>query len=459
MDLYGKVFYANFVNNKSSDLPYVLENEYELVEKENINALMLKEKSLYKEKSNGMKDVFDKIYDIYDKHGLTGEPFIQNKIEYTGGQQVYYAIVKFKNISGYKLGEYTNWYEIEFSETGEYDCTVSDYSSFTDDFFKKEDYKCNIKMIPAKTNAFLKELFRIPTNLYNSGRKNNILTSFEDYDAKADDMMILKCNGAHYLCTEISIKIKSEVWLFDMAYHDRTCRSYNDQSIGYYNCSNISVFISHFHSDHINGLVWMANQFLKGNDYNVFFSRMNFYAPNYNTTASMHTIVNAIHKANRAPVLYDIDEPFYEQYESFGIGLINTSNEDDHPHCHGLFMVCRFKKENYILITGDTVYRGIYEISNEYSDMPGLKYLIACHHGGNFDKGSSCRSDNKKFCKFIPTPGADNPVVFYSANGNGITSRHPYPEIIQLHHDKGWVNKIITNANSVYIDKYGILTI
>ena len=481
-ELYGRAFYACFANGgiREERYPFDFLNEYELVETGAVEAFLGGKNDFYSSKSTVgrrfvEKEVFDEIYAEYQKAGLRGEKFIHDKLELTGNQQIYYATVSIQGRrEAGKLGEYGKWYRVEFGREGAYPCRVKDYSAPPEGMFREESYRCNITAITKEENDSLRELFKV----YPDGRhiwkgeekKQERTEGLEalQIGAPVDSIVVWNCEGNYYLCVEFYDDDNFPIGLFDMAYRGFVYNNYRDQpGIDWGNRVPITVILSHFHNDHIDGLISMVNSHRAGtpgnNTYQYFFSNMDLHLPDTYQPPSFNRLINTVIGAVGNVTIYNDQAPFQAPNPAFDYGLASF----DHPlsgaysgnlHLHGMYVRCQTKGGRNVLMVGDTVYRGIQDVRNGLNQIPhqgdlvdSYDVLIACHHGGNYavDIAGNNYLPNVRRDDYIPIPG-NNPVVIYSSNGNG-TGNHPHPTVVTEHLHNGWTAGVITNKDiSIY---------
>lgn len=478
-ELYGRVFYACFANGgeREERYPFAFRNEYELVETGAVEAFLGGGDEFYR--SAGVEgrrfvkeETFGRIYAEYQKEGLTGERFIHDKLELTGNQQVYYAVVSIQGMrEAGKFGEYGKWYRMEFSKEGAYPCSVRDYSAEPGEMFREEAYQCNITAVTGEENDKLRELFRVyPDGRHiwhrkGKGRERKDGFGTLPVGTPVNSILVWRCPGSYYLCVEFYDSNQLPIGLFDMGYNQYVYNNYSDRNLppngGWGNRVPITVFISHFHDDHVSGLVSMAvSQILTGS-YQYFFSNMDLHMPDTYQPPSFNLVVNSVAGAGGNVNIHDDQIPFQAPNPAFDYGLAEFDHPiqgtyNVHPHLHGMYVRCQTVGGRDVLMVGDTVYRGIKVVGGALNQPPrqgdlAAQYdvLIACHHGGNYhvDIAGHNYLPNTTAADYIPIPGNHNPTVIYSANGNGINSSHPNPVYVNEHLNQGWGAGIITNQN------------
>lgn len=450
-ELNGRDFYACFVNGdkKEDSYPFRFLNEYELVE------------------AGEIEEIWEKAA------GFRKEDFIRDKLELTGSLQVYYATVSIpgKREAG-KLGQYGHWYKITFTEAGAYSCAVQDYSAEPEEMFREETYRCKISALPGEENASLQELFQVyPDGKHiweAEGRKPERESGVGTLHRgqPVGSVVVWHCRRAYYLCVEFYDANDYPIGLFDVGYQWFVYTNYSDQNMplggNWGNRVPITVIISHFHSDHVNGLVAMMNNRRRGGPrtFQYFFSNMELHMPDTLQTPSYNALVATVRGAGGRVTLYNDQWPFRALNAGFDYGLASfnhplTNGYHGHPHLHGMYVRCRTLGGRSVLMVGDTVYRGIRLIPSWGNPFPhqgdlSVPYdvLIACHHGGDYAVGIAGNNlpANMVSANYIPIPG-NNPVVIYSSNGNGTTGKHPHPGVVADHTNQGWASGIITNGN------------
>ncbi len=480
-ELYGRVFYACFANGgeREGRYPFAFRNEYELVETGAVEAFLGGRDEFYRlgsvESRRFVKEeTFDRIYAEYRNTGLTGEPFIHNKLDLTGNQHIYYAAVSIPGMrEAGKAGEYGKWYRMGFSKEGSYPCRVRDYSANPEEMFREESYRCDITALTEEENDNLRELFRV----YPDGR--HILQGEEKGQEKEgsfgalqigtpiDSIVVWHCQRAYYLCVEFYDASQLPIGLFDMGYHGHVYVNYSDQNMppggNWGKRVPITVIISHFHDDHVSGLVAMANSHNLGlgRTYRYFFSNLDLHLPDTYQPPSFHRVVNTVTRAGGNVTIYDDQIPMQAPNPAFDFGLAEFNHPiygtyNAHPHLHGMYVRCQTVGGRNVLMVGDTIYRGIKTIGGALNQLPhqgdlasSYDVLIACHHGGNYHVSIAGNHylPNTTAEDYIPIPGNFNPTVIYSANGNGINSAHPHPVYVAGHQNQGWAAGIITNTN------------
>ncbi len=459
-ELYRRAFYACFVNGgkREESYPFAFHNEYELVE---------------------AAGAFGRIYEEYQKAGLKGEGFVHDKLELTGNQQIYYATVSIQGMrEAGKLGEYGKWYRIEFDWKGKYPCSVRDYSALPEEMFREEVYRCNITIVSKEENDNLLELFKVyPDDRHifkvegkNQERMEPVGTLREG--VPIDSIQVWHCQGGYYLCAEFCDANQLPIGLFDMGYHEFVFANYSDQNMpqggNWGNRVPITVILSHFHKDHIDGLISMVNNHIAGQSwtYNYFFSNMDLHLPNTIQPPSFNTLIATVRNTGGNVVIHDDKLPMQAQNSAFSYGHASFNHPISgayiaHPHLHGMYVRCQTTGGKSVLMVGDTVYRGIQTVGGAMNQMPhqgdlAVSYdvLIACHHGGDYavDIAGHNYPQNVGRADYIPIPG-NNPVVIYSANGNW-RGAHPDPVVVADHQHQGWAAGVITNAN---YDFYGVI--
>lgn len=440
-DLYGKTFYACFVNGDERDdkYPFYFHNEYELVDVSMVDSSLKEGKELY------------------------------NKLDFFIRQQIYYAVVR---ISGHrearKIGEYKKWYKLTFAQKGKYSCKVYELTSATETFFKEDEYRCDIACISKQENHSLIELYNVHADgkhIHEGKKEKTTISGMGTLHVgmNVDAIDVWRCILPYYLCVEFIDCNGLPIGLFDMAYTPFVFQNYSDQNIppgGNWNGRiPITVFISHFHYDHYSGLLRMINEHNAGGPrtYNYFFSNMDLHIPDTFQPISFGTITATIAGAGGNVTIHNDAVPFSAPNAAFdyGLGQFNhpiTGNYVPHPHLHGMYVQCTTTGGTRVLIAGDTVYRGIGSLAGPMPRMGELAgpydVLIACHHGGNYAVSIAGHNlpagVNRE--DYIPVPAANNPIVIYSSNGNG-GGFHPAPAVIQDHLGQGWGSCMITNAN------------
>lgn len=478
-ELYGRAFYACFANGgiREEHYPFDFLNEYELVETEAVEAFLGGKNDFYSSRSTAgrrfvEKEVFDEIYAEYQKAGLRGEKFIHDKLKLTGNQQIYYATV---NIQGRreagKLGEYGKWYRVEFEREGAYSCRVQDYSAPPEEMSQEESYRCNITAISKEEDDSLRELFKVypdGRHIWEGEAKRQERTEglgTLQIGVPVDSIVVWHCIMSYYLCVEFYDANNLPIGLFDMAFHAFVYNNYSDQNMppggNWGNRVPITVILSHFHDDHISGLLRMVNSHNVGitRTYHFFFSNMDLYLPDTYQPPSFNRIINTVAGAGGNVTIYNDQAPFQAPNPAFDYGLASFDHPrygtySTHPHLHGMYVRCQTTGGTDVLMVGDTVYRSIQNVGGGLNQMPhqgdlAVPYdvLIACHHGGNYAVSIAGANylPNVGRDDYIPIPG-NNPVVIYSSNGNG-TGNHPHPTVVAEHQNMGWTAGVITNAN------------
>lgn len=206
---------------------------------------------------------------------------------------------------------------------------------------------------------------------------------------------------------------------------------------------NMSVFISHWHEDHINILLAVSTEYSItkkiGSIYEPFFNQAALYAPEFNSDAFI--------------AKYFGHKRLYKDYSpQRGVRvrrLLKTTNfhlykadrnGSTHPHDYGLFAVVQLQSGAIALLPGDTRYDTMGEDNpnSDYLDNAGngYDYLVASHHGGEYSRTQAIvrqptRSD------YIPAPRTANDAIIYSANShNGYG--HPNSDYVDEYTSKGW---------------------
>lgn len=478
-ELYGRAFYACFANGgkREESYPFAFHNEYELVEAGAVEAFLGGKNNFYNSESTAGRrfveeETFDRIYEEYQKAGLRGERFVHDKLELTGNQQIYHATVSIQGMrEAGKLGEYRKWYRIEFEREGIYPCSVRDYSALPEEMFREEVYQCNITTVSKEENDKLLELFKVyPDDRHILKGEGKELEKTErvgtlQQGVPIDSIVVWHCQRGYYLCVEFCDANQLPIGLFDMAYHGFVFANYSDQNMppggNWGNRVPITVILSHFHDDHIDGLTSMVNSHRAGQPrtYNYFFRNIDLHLPDTFQPPSFNTLTATVRGAGGNVVIHNDQAPMQAQNPAFSYGLASFNHPisgayNAHPHLHGMYVRCQTTGGRSVLMVGDTVYRGIQTVGGARNQMPhqgdlAVSYdvLIACHHGGNYavDIAGHNYQANVGRADYIPTPG-NNPVVIYSANGNG-NGAHPHPVVVADHQNQGWAAGVITNAN------------
>lgn len=486
-ELYGKSFYACFVNNGDMDecYPFNFRNEYEMIETGSVDAFLGKSNGFYSSGSTVgrhfvRKEIFDQIYTEYRKEGLQGKKFIHDKLKLTGNLQIYYVTVNISEMTtAAELGEYGKWYIMEFRQDGAYSCKVQNYSVPPEEMFLEDLYRCNIMAVPKKENDNLIELFKVypdGTHILEGAvktRKDEEQLETLHIGAPVNSIVVWHCLDKHYLCVEFYDASQLPIGLFDMAFNGFVFTNYSDNNVppqgGWGNQVPITVILSHLHKDHIGGLIAMANthnNIYHPGTYHYFFQNIDLHLPDTLSPPSFNLIIQTIQNEGGSVTVHNDEAPFQAINPAFSYGLASfnhpvTGEYYPHPHLHGMYVRCQTIGGRNVLIAGDTVYRGIQAVGGAQNQLPhqgdlAFPYdvLIACHHGGNYAvsiAGNNYLPDTKR-SDYIPIPG-NNPVVIYSANGNG-TGTHPHRDVMTEHYNCGWTTYAITNTNG---STYGTL--
>lgn len=478
-ELYGRAFYACLVNGgkRGECYPFDFHNEYELVETGAVEAFLGRKNDFYSSESNAgrrlvKKETFDAIYEEYQNAGLRGERFVHDKLELTGNQQIYYATVSIRGMrEAGKFGEYGKWYIIEFEREGAYSCRVRDYSAPPEETLGEEAYRCNITAVPKKENDSLLELFKVYPDdrhiLRGEEKKQERIKGLGTLQigVPVDSIVVWQCQRGYYLCVEFYDANQLPIGLFDMAYQGFVFANYSDQNMqpggNWGNRVPITVILSHYHNDHIDGLLSMVNSHRAGgpSTYHYFFGNMDLHLPDTLQPASFHTLVFTVAQAGGNVVIHDDQAPMQAPNPAFDYGLASFDHPRSgayrpHPHLHGMYVRCQTTGGRDVLMVGDTVYRGIQAVGGGINQPPhqgdlaaSYDVLIACHHGGNYavDVAGNNYLQNTGRDDYIPLPG-NNPVVIYSSNGNG-NGAHPNSVVVNEHLNRGWTAGMITNVN------------
>lgn len=483
-DLYGQSFYGCFVNGDHGSIDGSLSyNEYELVHTDIVDPFLKQDSSLVtfyrKYKRFAGRESFDKVYSEFLQCGLKGTPFIYDKLEYIGKQQIYYTVVHIhgKRAAG-KLGEYKKWYKITFAKKGKYECKVQDYSAPTEEQFKELDYRCDIEAISKEANEFIMELYRIHPDeeSIHSGKKGGKSKSYGlgtlQNNTAVNSFRVWHCTPNFYLCVEFCDATPLPLGIFDMGYHPSVFDYYSDQNLSPPPNNNwggrepITVIISHFHRDHVNGLNMMVAAQGGGgpNTYHHLFHNIDLHMPDTLQPASYAALVTAVRAAGGNVTIYDDQQPFSAPGPHFGIGLGEFKHPRNgarcnHPHLHGLYVCCHTAGGRTAMLAGDTVYRGMPRPGIGMQAMPGMDdlggpydVLVASHHGGDYSVAEAGSNFLQGITKqqYIPVPIAATPtnipVVIYSANGDGLSGAHPHSVRMREYTAQGWRGWTITNA-------------
>lgn len=487
MDLYGQSFYACFTNGDEQDetYPFAFHNEYQLVPTYVIDPFLKNNQSLYAAPDDlryfAGQNIFDSVFSSFTQSGLTGEPFIHDKLKFLGKQQIYRITVKInKKREARKLGEYKTWYKITFSKQGLYSCSVQDYSASPEDMLKKTAYRCDIECLSKDENDFLLELYKIYPNgthiFCENGKKKKSphMVGSLVVGTAVNKIVVWHCAPPYYLCVEFDDAAGFPIGLFDMGFHAFVFDNYSDQHLppmanwvngqAWGGREPITVIISHCHDDHIDGLYSMVvahNQVgANHNTYNYFFANIDLYMPNTLQSPAYTAIVNTINTVGNVTI-YNDNAPFSAPTAAFDYGLAQFNHPtsqayDPHPHLHGMYLRCTTVNNTRVMMVGDTVYRGIAALAG-LPAMPGTgdlagpyDVLIGCHHGGDYAVGIAAGNNPPGVTKQQYIPVADvtqTPTVIYSANGSGGPfSTHPHPARMTEHAAQSWAGRIITNA-------------
>lgn len=476
MELKEETFYACFVNgdHMQARYPMAFENDYQLIHAGVVDPFLKRDDSLYEESGEqswfaGKKE-FQRLYETFLTCGLREAPFIHDKLDFFGRQQICYLTVPFfsKREAG-KLGAYGCWYRITLTQKGKYEGQLRDVSSL-EGIEKRIAVSCDIEPLKKTENTVLQEIFHIyPDNQFIfEGKGDPARQDAEgayDYFTGQQIQSVIVWNGAdpYYLCTEFYNQNNEPVGLFDMSYHDSVFESYSDALLpGDPNSRTsywpgrepITVYLSHLHEDHYKGLYYMLLAHREEHaTFHYFFRHISLTYPCTIEVPDVMAIVAAIKEKKGLIIKWPDHMPFKAWLESFSVGHIQfnhprTNAYDPHPHLHGLYARGMLTTGERYLVVGDTVYRGI------DSDILEWNYdvLVACHHGGDFNVASAgvYYPPGKTAQDYVPTPGGTgNRLVIYSANGNGHTHAHPFAEWMIKHRNMGWTNERITNENHV----------
>lgn len=420
------------------------EIEFEVVEVENLNFFLGKETA----RSMDMYGKHGDILRAYRDYGVKDERFRRRKVEYLGETGFEYVTVYVENLD-YTRYQERNWYGLWLSDKAD-ELTGTVYEAaryacgYTDD--PEVKFYASLGVMPTPQAEHLKELYRpyIPEE-----SRGQIGASDGIVNAIRSNTQIAKVRF-RYVGAALNVKLfdgdNKGVAFFDLGARvsgnprlsvQRPCAERSRRHLikdlrGISADNQMTIFISHWHSDHCN----ILGQFM---DKRKVFTGTAIAA---NTEWFVPEDDSPIFQAMQDAIptqqfhVYSCGEEYEPQNvngnENIQVGKINYKN-NPYPHHQGLYVQVKIKSGRNILLVGDSTYEGL----PENVRTKGWDVLQVCHHGGNYHlpPAKPSREDAKQY---IPRALASASAV-YSADG----FHYGHPDLVSVedHQDEGYTSE------------------
>lgn len=232
------------------------------------------------------------------------------------------------------------------------------------------------------------------------------------------------------------------------------------------NIPALSVIISHWHTDHVQILHDMAQDYVNNGNFANFWQTAEFLYPSviqakgwactYFTIfrSAMQTAGNT--NVTVAPYLNNGQN--VNLYQSQNLLIYKCDRNDStirnpNHHDHGVWAKVRLSSGNTVFLAGDCAYDTIAvgNVNNAAltNGGQGYKYLVASHHGGRY---THTLAQNK--AQYIPQQQQQS-EVFYSANGAAYG--HPVPANVNAYGARGWTHRYTQNLPGQNFNMFNLI--
>lgn len=424
--------------------------EFEIVAKEDLSFFLDGKET----DSMKKKPCCEEVYQKFLKYGVTDPRFQEVKCNYLGATGYWLASVYFENIEWAQY-IYENWYLLLLSDTeGELGedalaCALYGAGEIDDPTINRYGMiqilpEAQAKMLRQLYHPYIPEVQKKKAGGAGSLRALNVQTIFRKVDflyvGAALHTEIFDKNNNLTAIFDLGTKVSSNPLLQDLNPFAQQSKEHIVDILKNINENNpMTIFISHWHVDHVNALGIIEEQVL-----NKLCQNTEWYVP-ADGTPTFKMIKNKVPAGSFHAM---------EQGKEFLVDVVNNPNikvgkinlkDYPYPHHQGVYGLVCLASGKYVFLSGDTTYEGIpVDIRQN-----GFDFLQVCHHGGDYYLFPA-NQDPVIARTAIPTAN-EGACAIYSADG--IHYGHPDPRYMNDHRNQGYLEENELQLHAIVVGR------
>lgn len=422
--------------------------EFEIVREEYLNFFLGRKNARMPERGD-----HEAVFENFGKYGIEHENFHKVKSRYLGTTGFYLLTVYFEDIE-YARYRYENWYYIELADrehreelTGMvYDCAVCEWEETGDPVINAYG---SFRPLGREETRLMRRLYQpyisvesrwdgsIGGNALQAIGAGTVFGSVVFYyvgAALCAEIFDNAGNPAAFF--DLGTKLSNNPFLANQLPQAQNSRNAILGELGNIGPGNqMTIFISHWHSDHRNALKpFINNNVLAAN----IAGNTEWYVPG-SGLPSFHTVQNSVPPgsfhvmaAGTAQASVNVNGN-----ASIQVGKINFAG-NPHPHHQGLYVKVVLNSGTTVFLAGDTTYSGM-PAADRTNGGAGYTCLQVCHHGGDYHIAPAVAFGAQNF---IPQ-AEQNALGTFVANAvysaDGIRYGHPNAQVVGDHRNRGYL--------------------